>query len=71
VWAQEGAMRILYMAEINGEEVRVHAMNMKPEDILTARTTLERLDKIAERKHKGGGASAPKTRKLTAIEEID
>jgi hypothetical protein len=62
---------VLYLAEINGEEVRVHAMNMKPENALTVQATLERLDRVAAREQEGGGPRAPVVRKLTAIEDID
>jgi transposase InsO family protein len=62
---------VVYWADINGEETRVHAMNMKPQNALTTQTTLQRQDKEAEKEEKGGGARAPRARGFTDIEDID
>ena len=62
---------VVYWADINGEETRVHAMNMKPQNALITQTSLQRQDKEAEKEEKGGRARAPKARGFTHIEDID
>jgi len=62
---------VQYWADINGESVRVHAMNMKPENGLTGETALERGDRERRRDERGRGVVGPKHRALTSLEDID
>jgi RNase P/RNase MRP subunit p29 len=62
---------VQYWADIDEESVRVHAANMKPENGLAGETTLETMDREANRDAKGRGAVPKKGRALKRIENID
>jgi hypothetical protein len=62
---------VQYWADINGELVRVHAMNMKPENGLAGETAIEKVGMEQRRDERGRGATGPWGRAFTSMEDID